>query len=608
MQNTVKNLKNNSIRYNEYYDMQHIFDNLYKNSQENAKFKNLFDLIIKDENILLAYRTIKRNHGSKTAGTNGRNITHWESKDEKYFNYYIKARLRDYKPQAIKRVFIPKSNGKMRPLGIPTIEDRIIQQCIKQILEPICEAKFHPHSYGFRPQRSTEHAIAYMMRKVNIDKCYHVVDVDIKGFFDNVNHSKLIKQLWNIGIQDKKLICIIKAMLKANTEGEGINEKGVPQGGILSPLLANVVLNELDWWISNQWQTYTSHHNYGKTSHKFRALRTSNLKEMYIVRYADDFKIICKNKKTANLAYHATKQWLKDRLKLDISEEKSQIINIKKKYSEFLGFRLKAVKKSGKRIIKSKMTKKARKTVEDKIRTQIKVIQRNPIALEVYKLNKIIAGCQNYFRKATHISNDFSRINFIISETLRVRLQRYRSITGYKTNEYRIRYRNYGGVDFNVSGVTIYPIYAVRTKPPMLFSQTTCKYTKEGRKKIHVNLEFIDKQMLRHLASNPIPNKSVEYNDNRLSLYSAQFGLCAICGQPLDINMEAHHKQPKEKGGTDEYKNLMLLKYEVHKLIHAKKQKTIEKYMPVIETTLRDSVKKINKYRRLIGNNDIIID
>ncbi|MGL5426695.1 MAG: reverse transcriptase domain-containing protein, partial [Cetobacterium sp.] len=140
-----------------------------------------------------------------------------------------------------------------RPLGIPNIYDRIIQQCIKQVIEPIIDKKFHPNSFGFRPGRSTEHAIAQNNTLINMAKLYVVVDIDIKGFFDNINYKKLIKQLRAIGIKENKLISIIKCMLKAKTQlltGEIIeNNKGVPQGGGLSPLLANVVLNELDWWI-----------------------------------------------------------------------------------------------------------------------------------------------------------------------------------------------------------------------------------------------------------------------------------------------------------------------------------------------------------------------
>ena len=124
------------------------------------------------------------------------------------------------------------------------------------MLEPICEAKFHKRSNGFRPNRSTEHAIAQCDRLIQLTHLHYVVDVDIKGFFDNVNHSKLIRQMWAMGIRDKKLICIIKQMLKAPIvlpNGDMIYPtKGTPQGGILSPLLANIVLNELDWWVRNQ--------------------------------------------------------------------------------------------------------------------------------------------------------------------------------------------------------------------------------------------------------------------------------------------------------------------------------------------------------------------
>lgn len=227
--------------------MQSIFDKLYEKSTEGFRFNNLMQYVTSRNNILLAYRDIKNNKGSTTCGTDKLDISFFKDMKTEKFVKRIQNKLANYTPKSVRRVEIPKPNGKTRPLGIPCIEDRIIQQCIKQILEPICEAKFYKHSYGFRPNRSTEHAIARSMHLMNNAHLHYVVDIDIEGFFDNVNHSKLKKQIWNLGIQDKNLISIIGKILKSEIQGIGIPNKGTPQGGIISPLLSNIALNELDW-------------------------------------------------------------------------------------------------------------------------------------------------------------------------------------------------------------------------------------------------------------------------------------------------------------------------------------------------------------------------
>ena len=228
--------KQRKIRNSEYYDMESTFDKLYADSKDGKIFTKIMEIIESEENIKLAYRTIKRNAGSSTAGVDKRTIADLAKLSEEEYVRLIRKQFSNYHPRPVKRVEIPKPDGKTRPLGIPTIVDRMVQQCVLQVMEPICEAKFSENSNGFRPNRSAETAIAQCMRLIQVQHLYHVVDIDIKGFFDSINHTKLMRQIWALGIRDKKLLCIIKEMLKAPVvlpNGEKTYPtRGTPQGGL----------------------------------------------------------------------------------------------------------------------------------------------------------------------------------------------------------------------------------------------------------------------------------------------------------------------------------------------------------------------------------------
>ncbi len=344
---TVNKSEKNMYRYG----LQDRLCGLYNQSLQGKQFRHLMKYIISEENIVLAYRNICKNNGSFTAGVDGKTIRDIQKYPIQLVVRKVRNKLIQYQPKQVRRVYIDKGNGKQRPLGIPSIWDRLIQQCVLQVLEPICEAKFHERSNGFRPYRSTQNAIAQCYKMIQLQNLHYVVDIDIKGFFDNINHAKLIRQIWAIGIQDLKVIAIIKAMLKAEILFNDIvtsPETGTPQGGILSPLLSNIVLNELDWWVASQWETIPTKTNreYPKTdkngftvidrSQKWSMLRDkSKLKEIYIVRYADDFKIFCRDYNTARKTFQAVTKWLKERLSLDISTEKSGITNLEKNYMDY---------------------------------------------------------------------------------------------------------------------------------------------------------------------------------------------------------------------------------------------------------------------------------
>lgn len=581
----------------------------------------MLSIITSEENIKLAYRNIKKNHGSKTAGTDGKTIQDLEKWQTETLINHIRKKLEYYEPQAIRRVEIPKPNGKKRPLGIPTIMDRLIQQCIYQILEPIAEAKFHERSNGFRPNRSTEHAIAQVYKMVQTQQLYYIVDIDIKAFFDNVQHGKLLKQMWQMGIQDKKLLKIISVMLKAEVAGIGFPEKGTPQGGIISPLLSNIVLNELDWWIASQWETMPTKHEYQgrKTrtdnSSKYRALRSSKLKECYLVRYADDFKILCKHHNDAKRLFIATQKWLRERLGLEINTEKSKIIDLRKNYSEFLGFKIK-VHRKGKRheqkvkyTIHSRVSDKAIKRIKDTTSRIIKRIEfpkdekKEVYAIDFY--NSFVMGVHNYYCLATCVNKDFDKIAFHVRKRLRNRLKSRLSRKGVIQYKYiEEKYGKSKEIRF-IHGKAIIPLGYVQHQNPMWKNGKVNKYTPEGRKEIHNQLQKVNLNILHYLMRNPNENQSVEYNDNRLSLYCAMQGKCAITKTILEKdNIHCHHIIPRKDGGGDNYQNLLLIDKRVHILLHATKAETIEKYLGILNLS-KAQLNKLNTYRATLNLNAI---
>jgi RNA-directed DNA polymerase len=590
--------------------MQTHYDNLYTQSVNGQNFYSLVKLIQCNENIRLAYRNIKRNTGSKTAGTDKLTIQEVKTLSVEQVIQKVQQMFERYEPQKVRRVFIPKPNGKIRPLGIPTIWDRIFQQCILQVLEPICEAKFHKHSYGFRPNRSTHHAKTRFESLVNLAGLHHCVEVDIKGFFDNVNHSKLLKQMWSLGIRDKALLSIISRLLKAEIEDEGVPTKGTPQGGILSPLLSNIVLNELDWWVSDQWETFNSKHQYKFNYDKLRALKKSSLKECFIVRYADDFKILCRTHTQAIKMNHAVKDFLKTRLHLETSEEKSRVINLKRNSSEFLGFSIKAIKKGKTKngyVAKSNMTQKAKANSLAKIKESIKAIQKKPCAKTVWHFNTIVMGIQNYYSAATQITKNLSELNSILHKTLYNRLKNLRTEANFEdmTETLRKRYKGYKPHYYKIQDMILVPIYAQRHKLKVSFPQATCNYTAEGRDKIHQNLKAINKTVLRHIKKTYIPNRTIEYNDNRISKFIAQYGKCAITGIELGLNdWHCHHKNPYHLSKDDKFSNLIVLHETIHRLVHLKDSAKINLLLKELKLSKKQK-EKVNKLREQCQNKRI---
>lgn len=600
-------LKKDKLRYNEYYDMQHIYDELYAQSKNGNNFYKLLEIIGSEQNICLAYRNLKTNSGSKTAGTDGLTIDDIKHLCDEDIIMKVRSSLDNYQPKSVRRVFIPKSGSdKRRPLGIPCIWDRLVQQCILQVLEPICEPKFHNHSYGFRANRSAHHALGRVTSLINISKYHYCVDVDIKGFFDNVNHGKLLKQIWTLGIRDKRLICIISKMLKAEIDGEGVPEKGTPQGGLLSPLLSLIVLNELDWWVSSQWETFQPKHR-NKNGWFQYAKKHTRLKSGFIVRYADDFKIMCSTYEEAQRFYHSTVDFLNKRLKLEISPEKSKVVNLKKNSSDFLGFKIKVIPKGKTKhgyVAKTDMNQKALKKAKTNLKLKVKDIVRHTTTFQIARYNLAVMGMQNYYCVATNIYNNLTEVSYALLPTTRVRFKKIAKLIPFETTSQDFQMKTTGirpqTKIIMIADTPLLPINGVKHKNPLNFSQDICNFTEHGRSRIHEEIALVTKGEIRILLEYKDPTKSVEFNDNRIAVFIAQQGNCYITNRrhsPTD--MVCIYKNITETD-RDKYQNLVFVEIPISKAILTESVQQAKMWLMNYGLSSQQK-KKLNKIRANYG-------
>lgn len=421
--------------------LREIQDKLYQHSKEvfNAggrpAFKGLLEIMSAEPTIITAIHNIKSNHGSETPGVDSKTMR----KDylQKPFPWVIKdiqKAFRYFEPQKIRRVYIDKpGKAEKRPLGIPTIRDRIVQECMRIVLEPVLEAQFFEHSYGFRPMRDAAMALEHIDILMHNKGHYWIVEGDISKCFDRIDHSILLKRLYHMGVKDRRVLQIIKAMLKAGIMDEcEVNEEGTPQGGLISPLLANAYLDIMDEWVSKQWEKKETRYQYSTQSGRYHALHKMSLVPGYLVRYADDFVIVTDTRTHAEDWKSRLQTFLQTRMKLTLSQEKTLITDIRKKHIRFLGYEFKMVPGKSRRgyIPRTLPDRDRLKRKVDQIAEEIKKIPANyskeQLISEINRINSKVRGVIQYYQCCTWVNISLNKHSRRLQLIAKSRLRQYK--------------------------------------------------------------------------------------------------------------------------------------------------------------------------------------
>lgn len=609
-------------------EFRNIQDDFYKRTKEcieqgsKPSFKGLLEIIQSDTVIVSAIHKLKANKGSKTPGSDGENLrSAFLELDMNETLSKVKNLFSEYKPGMVRRKWIPKpGKNEKRPLGIPNIEDRIIQECVRSVIEPILEAQFFKHSYGFRPMREASMAMERISDITQKTNFHWIIEGDISKFFDNVNHTILIKKLYSMGIKDRRVLMIIKEMLRAGILDEiRVNELGTPQGGIISPLLANVYLNSFDYWLSNQWETKKTRHEYSKVSSRYTGLKKTNLIPCFLIRYADDWVVVTNSKLNAEKLKWKIQKYLDERLKLKLSVEKTKITNIRKRYITFLGFDYKKVKGKGRFgwISTSRPNKERLHSKMIEIKKDIYEIRKRDTlekkVADILLVNSKIRGVLNYYDIATRVNVEVRkysrRLGFGAWNSLAPIGAKW--IPAKEVDNLKSIHDNYSTaiptIEYGENKIKIglTNVSFVKWRNPELKRNNETPYSEEGRKIYSIRTgkvpakyradELNNYEYAKRNANGSLKGSKEKYNFeymmNRCYAFSRDKGKCRVCGgylRPSSTN--THHINPKlPLELVNKVNNLASIHQKCHDLIHQNKN------LDNLDSKTKRNVEKLRK-------------
>ena len=521
---------------------------------KDKRFHNLHSLLWRREWLQTALEAVLDNAGAKTSGVDGVcGADLHEPSARARFVEELRTELRQhtYRPSPVLRKYIPKANGKERPIGIPTIRDRVVQMVLKMVLEPIFEADFLPNSNGFRPERSTLECVLPMYRYGDSHIKYSwIIEGDIEGCFDNIDHVILVKAVER-RIADPKILWLIRRFLKAPVIEKGIRQqvqRGTPQGGVLSPLLANIYLNEFDqFW----------YENWGRLTAKQRRLRRKRGQASCVLfRYADDFILSVKGtREEANAIMDSIRGFFKEKLSLNLSAEKTRVVPLESGF-DFLGFHIQRTQLDYGKCVRIRPTQRNLLRLRAKLQSMLgPTAWHDDPHMKIAAMNRVLRGWANYY-KAVNSFQQFEAGDFLAERLFRQwYCRKYR--TGVR--EYLSKVLKDGRVVLWRSGVKaeLYRMSSNKSLHTALNNRLVWKYRSIGNPYITPSiivtstLDTDENPIIDVPDSLPIttPYNDEIYLSNRILAFERDGWKCTRCGSR--DNLQAHHIQPVPKGQFD---------------------------------------------------------